>query len=150
MNVREAEAFLEQRRNQVKQEAEWAGLQWKGKSIGYQLKGKYATGSALPQYMRVNPNFNHNVSGLSPVYQYLVSPEYRYGSVDIAPQEQRPETPESRKVSVSTYGITIPLSMGARRINGNIIEATKIKPVLEGTYEYDVTYQIPIYEVGPE
>ena len=76
-------------------------------------------------------------------------PGYQLGQVNIAAQEQAPGNPGIRKAAFSTYGVAIPISIGRRAITGNVIDATDIVPVMVGTYDYWVEYQIPIYEVGP-
>lgn len=63
-------------------------------------------------------------------------------------EQQTPANPGIRKVVVSTYGITVPVSMGMRVVTGNIIDAEPIVPRLEGAYEYTVEERIPVYDGG--
>lgn len=49
-----------------------------------------------------------------------------------ATQAQTPENPGIRHQAVSTYGVSIPVSIGRRVITGNIIDASPIAPVLIG------------------
>jgi len=65
-------------------------------------------------------------------------------------EQQTPANPGIRLVAASTYGTTVPVSIGRRVITGNIIDAEPITPRLEGAYEYTVTERIPRYaDVGP-
>lgn len=68
------------------------------------------------------------------------------GNVRIEDQTEKPTNPGIRGEAVSTYGKIIPISMGKRRLAGNIIQSSDMVPKLIGTYEYDVEYQVPIYE----
>lgn len=60
-------------------------------------------------------------------------------------EQQTPANPGIREVTVSTLGVTIPVSMGRRVVTGNIIDAEPIAPRLEGAYEYTITERIPNY-----
>lgn len=91
---------------------------------------------------------------VAPVDWTLLGPQYsrgyRIGDVRIEDQqEQKPENPGIRKVTASTYGKTIPVSLGRRRLAGNVIQSSAMVPKLEGTFEYEIEYQIPIYEDPP-
>jgi hypothetical protein len=66
------------------------------------------------------------------------------GTVNIADQAAAPTKPADKAVSFSTYGVVIPISIGRRRIGGNIVESSTIQTVMLGTYDYFVEYQIPI------
>jgi hypothetical protein len=66
------------------------------------------------------------------------------GTVNIADQAAAPSKPADKVVSFSTYGVVIPISLGRRRMGGNVLESTNITSVMKGTYDYYVTYQIPI------
>lgn len=65
---------------------------------------------------------------------------------NIAEQEGKPANPGIREASVSTYGGTIPISIGRRRLGGNVIEASTLVPRLIGTRTYTVDYEIPIVD----
>lgn len=91
---------------------------------------------------------------ITPVPWTRQGPRYRNGyhieDVRIQDQqEQKPENPGRRYVSASTWGRTVPISMGRRRLEGNLLQSTPLDPVLEGTTEYSITYEIPIYEDPP-
>lgn len=64
-------------------------------------------------------------------------------------QAQTPANPGLRKVAVSTYGVTIPVSVGRRVITGNIIEAAPITPKLVGASRRVEIERRPIYASGP-
>lgn len=88
---------------------------------------------------------------IAPVPWTKQGPRYRNGyhieDVRIEDQqEQKPENPGRRYVTASTWGRTIPISMGRRRLEGNILQSSALVPKLEGTTEYEVVYEIPIYE----
>lgn len=63
---------------------------------------------------------------------------------DIAAQEAAPTKPADKAQSFSTYGVVIPISLGKRRMGGNVVQSTAITSVMIGTYDYEVTYQVPI------
>jgi|SRR5215217_634085 len=63
-------------------------------------------------------------------------------------EQQTPANPGIRLVSVSTYGITVPVSIGRRVVTGNIVDAEPITPRLEGAYEYEVAERVPVYDNG--
>lgn len=63
--------------------------------------------------------------------------------VRIKGQEAPPADPGLRYVQVSTYGVSIPLSIGKRRLAGNIIDAEPLLPKLIGNRDYEVVYEIP-------
>lgn len=91
---------------------------------------------------------------IAPVPFSIQGPRYRngyhIGDVRIEDQqEQKPENPGRRYASASTWGRTIPVSMGKRRLEGNLLSSTPLVPKLEGTVEYEITYEIPIYEDPP-
>lgn len=60
-------------------------------------------------------------------------------------QEQAPSNPGIRKVAVSTYGTTVPVSIGRRVVTANIIDAEPITPRLIGGGEYVVRERLPFY-----
>lgn len=64
-------------------------------------------------------------------------------------QSAKPEKPETRYVTASTYGKTIPISMGKRRLEGNLILCSALVPKLVGNQDYTIEYEIPIYEDPP-
>lgn len=66
--------------------------------------------------------------------------------VRIDDQKEKPTAPEVRIYSTSAYNKIIPISLGQRRLVGNIIQCTAIVPRLVGTKEYTVDYEIPIFE----
>lgn len=66
--------------------------------------------------------------------------------VHIDSQKEKPEAPEVRQYSTSSYDRTIAISLGRRRLGGNVIQCSALVPRLVGTREYFVEYQIPIYE----
>lgn len=66
------------------------------------------------------------------------------GTVSIADQVAAPDKPADTAVSFSTYGVVIPISLGQRRMTGNVLESTAIMSVMVGSYDYTVDYQIPI------
>lgn len=59
-------------------------------------------------------------------------------------QPQIPENPGVRKVVVSTYGITVPISTGRRAVTGNVIDASDLVPRLVGGETTVVTFTIPV------
>jgi hypothetical protein len=77
-------------------------------------------------------------------------PGRHYGDVRIEDQEAEPTNPGIREVTASTYGQTIPVSLGRRRLPGNIVQSTQMVPRLVGGRDYEITYQIPIYEDPPD
>lgn len=69
-----------------------------------------------------------------------------------AERAQSPENPGIRIEAFSTYGVAIPLSIGQRRISGNVIDATPLTPRLEGERYYTTKVRVPIIpveEIGP-
>lgn len=62
---------------------------------------------------------------------------------------QTPANPGIRKVAVSTYGVTVPVSVGRRVITGNIIDANPITPRLVGGGTRVEIEREPIYPSGP-
>lgn len=71
---------------------------------------------------------------------------YQVGEIDIKEQQAKPDNPGIKKVAVSTYGITIPLSTGRRLLAGNIIQSGDITPRLIGGREYTIDYAVPIID----
>lgn len=144
MTPEEAAAFVESIKDSVYREAQYRDLTL---STNRDYQGRTQAGGVIG---RPNPNRNANISSLlsSAMSQYLVSPELRYGEVDIAQQEQKPENPGIRTVAFSTHGTPIPLSIGRRAITGNIVDASDIVPLYEGEYKYTIEYKIPIYTSG--
>lgn len=80
--------------------------------------------------------------GLTFQFGHIISTDI--GTVDIADQDAAPTKPADKAVSFSTYGVVIPISLGKRRMSGNVIESTNIVSVMLGSYDYFVEYQIPI------
>lgn len=76
-------------------------------------------------------------------------PGYRVEDPRIDEQTAKPEKPETRYVSASTYGKTIPISMGKRRLEGNLILCTALVPKLVGNRDFTIEYEVPIYEDPP-
>lgn len=72
-------------------------------------------------------------------------PGYRLGDIDLPNQPQMPENPGIREQAFSTHGISIPISIGARAITGNVIDSGGVNPRLIGYREYYVEYKIPVY-----
>lgn len=66
------------------------------------------------------------------------------GTVNIADQDAEPTKPADKAVSFSTYGVVIPISIGQRRIGGNVLESSPILSRMDGTYDYYTEYQIPV------
>jgi hypothetical protein len=77
-------------------------------------------------------------------------PGYYLGDVDIMEQEQRPENPGPREFRTSTWGHNIPISLGNTRVACFVLEAKKIVPTIEGEYDYEITYKVPIYQFNPD
>jgi hypothetical protein len=77
-------------------------------------------------------------------------PGKRYEDVRIEDQEAEPNNPGIREVTASTYGQTIPVSLGRRRLPGNIIQSTQMVPRLVGGFDYEITYRVPVYSVPPD
>jgi hypothetical protein len=65
---------------------------------------------------------------------------------------QTPENPGVRKEAYSTYGVSIPISVGRRIVTGNVIDATDLTPVLIGGKTTITEIKVPVYleEYGPE
>lgn len=61
----------------------------------------------------------------------------------IADLEASPLKPPDKATSFSTYGVTIPISSGDRRMPGNVVSSSEIQSEMKGTYDYYVTYQVP-------
>lgn len=66
------------------------------------------------------------------------------GNISIADQDAAPTKPADKAVSFSTYGVVIPISMGDRRMSGNVIQSSAIQSIMLGQYDYFVDYQIPV------
>lgn len=64
---------------------------------------------------------------------------------------QVPENPGIRKEAYSTYGVSIPVSIGRRAVTGNVIDATDLVPVLVGGRTYVTETVVPKYlqDFGP-
>lgn len=67
----------------------------------------------------------------------------------IEDQTAKPEKPETRYATASTYGKVIPISMGKRRLEGNLILCSALVPKLVGNKDYTIEYEVPIYEDPP-
>lgn len=76
-------------------------------------------------------------------------PGYHIEDPRIEDQSAKPEKPETRFVTASTYGRVIPISLGRRRLEGNLIQASNLTPKLVGTTTKTIEYEIPIYEDPP-
>jgi hypothetical protein len=74
---------------------------------------------------------------------------YHVEDTRIEDQSGKPTKPATRYFSGSTVGQVIPISMGKRRLVGNVISASAIVPNMLGTKTYTVEYEIPIYEDPP-
>lgn len=68
----------------------------------------------------------------------------------IADQQAEPTKPPDKALSFSTYGVVIPISLGVRRMGGNVVMSTDVTSIIEGTYYYETTYQIPITTTDTE
>ena len=66
------------------------------------------------------------------------------GAVSIAQQAAEPTKPADQVTSFATYGVVIPVSMGKRKMAGNVVYASDITSMLEGMYNYYIDYQIPV------
>jgi hypothetical protein len=69
----------------------------------------------------------------------------------VAEQPQIPENPGIRKEAYSTYGVSIPVSVGRRVVTGNIVDATDLIPVLIGAKTTVTEITVPVYnrDYGP-
>jgi hypothetical protein len=76
----------------------------------------------------------------------LNKPGFHIEGVRIEDQDEKPTAPEVRRFSTSVYDKVIPISLGKRRMAGNVIQCTAIIPRLVGTREFEITYEVPIYE----
>lgn len=76
----------------------------------------------------------------------LNKPGFHIEGVRIEDQKEKPEAPEVRIYSTSAYNKIIPISLGQRRLVGNIIQCSSIVPRLVGTHEVTIDYEIPVYE----
>jgi len=76
----------------------------------------------------------------------LNKPGFHIESVRIDDQKEKPEAPEVRFFATSSYSKVITISLGRRRLAGNVIQCTAIVPRLVGTREYEIPYEIPVYE----
>lgn len=61
---------------------------------------------------------------------------------------QSPANPGIRTVQASTYGATVPVSIGRRAVTGHIVDADPIMPHLVGAYSYVVRERVPVYSGG--
>lgn len=116
------------------------------------LKGNAGPAAAQAALAKLQSNpilgvlgFNQNAF----IVQGVSVAGYHVGDVRIEDQTAAPDNPGIRKATSSAYGNVIPLSLGKRRVSGNVIQSTAIVPVLEGTRSYPVTYYIPLYEDPP-
>lgn len=73
-------------------------------------------------------------------------PEYYDGQTQLT----GPENPGVRKVAVSTYGVTIPISAGRRRVYGNVIDAADMYARLVGYKWVSVIEEDPCDPKLPE
>lgn len=76
----------------------------------------------------------------------LNKPGFHIEGVRIEDQKEKPEAPEVRIYATSAYNKVIPISLGQRRLVGNIIQCSAIIPRLVGTREYFIDYEVPIFE----
>jgi hypothetical protein len=74
---------------------------------------------------------------------------YKVEDPRIEDQQAAPTRPETRFATSSAYGRVIPISLGRRRVEGNIIASSPLAPSLVGTRTYTVLYDVPIYEDPP-
>jgi len=68
--------------------------------------------------------------------------------VNEQPEGDKPQVPENpgiRKQAFSTYGVSIPVSIGRRAVTGNVIDATDITPVLIPGKTTVTEIKVPIY-----
>lgn len=70
------------------------------------------------------------------------------GDVSIADQEQAPDNPGVRTVAASSWGSAIPISVGRRRVGGNIIYATPLIPRRVGDVDYYVKVPLDVVPGG--
>lgn len=75
---------------------------------------------------------------------------HHYEDVRIDDQEAEPSNPGIREVTASTYGQTIPVSLGRRRLPGNVLQSSQMIPRLVGGRDYEITYKIPKYADPPD
>jgi uncharacterized phage protein (TIGR02218 family) len=76
-------------------------------------------------------------------------PGYHVEDPRVEDQQAKPEKPEVRFASASTYGRVIPISLGRRRLEGNLIQSSNLVPRLVGTTTMTIEYEVPIYEDPP-
>lgn len=76
----------------------------------------------------------------------LNKPGFHIEGVRVEDQKEKPTAPEVRVYSTSSYNKIIAISLGRRRLVGNVIQTTSIVPRLVGTKEYYITYEVPVYE----
>jgi len=69
-------------------------------------------------------------------------------NVTVVERAQIPENPGIRKEAYSTYGVTIPVSVGRRVVTGNIVDATDLTPVLVGGKTTISEVTVPVYNRG--
>jgi hypothetical protein len=76
-------------------------------------------------------------------------PGYHVEDPRIEDEQAKPEKPETRFVTASTYGRVIPISLGRRRMEGNLIQSSNLVPRMVGTTTKTIEYEVPIYEDPP-
>jgi hypothetical protein len=127
------------------------GIQGPGPNFGFS-SGAYSPDEAEAALAaaRKNPFHNYQSNPFDPwggsfptIWQ---KKDYAVGDVNIQKQDTAPENPGVQTVAFSTYGITIPISMGRRRLVGNVIDALDLVPRLIGNRDYYIDYEVPITE----
>lgn len=94
--------------------------------------------------------YSYNMMGSWRIDTIPGVPGYHVEDVRIDDQKEKPENPgRIGPGAANTWGRTIPLSIGKRRIVGNLLQSSALVPRLEGTREIVVEYEIPVYEDPP-
>lgn len=76
-------------------------------------------------------------------------PSFNVDDPRISDRSAAPDNPGIRIATASTYGNTIPVSFGRRRLPGNIIQSSDLVPFLVGNGTQDTSYDKPTYEDPP-
>lgn len=90
----------------------------------------------------ISVHFTSYMQGLS----FTSHGNQRIEDPGVKDQTAKPDNPGIREATASTYGKYIPVSVGQRRLPGNVIHSTNIEPRLIGNRTYEVTYKVPIFE----